>query len=58
MASFACVWQVELRALGLTLYGVGWFWRVIYYSGRFWHELWIDCLEICLDFDTCIDGYG
>ena len=32
------------RFLGLliVLYGVGWFWRVIYCSGTFWHELWID----------------
>ena len=30
-----------LRLL-MVLYGVGWFWLVIYCSGRFWHDLWID----------------
>ena len=32
------------RFLGLlmVLYGVGWFWRVLYCSGRFWPDLWID----------------
>ena len=25
----------------MVLYSAGWFWRLIYFSGRFWHDLWI-----------------
>ena len=47
------------RFLGLliVLYGVGWFWRVMYCSGRFWHELLIDFWRSALIL-ILHDGYG
>ena len=47
------------RFLGLltVLYGVGWFWRVIYCSGRLWHERWIDFWRSSL-IEILHDGYG
>ena len=47
------------RFLGLlmVLYGVGWFWRVIYCSGRCWHYLWIDVWRSALML-ILHDGYG
>ena len=41
----------------MVLYNVGWFWPVIYCSGRFWHHLWIDFWRSAFIL-ILHDGYG
>ena len=41
----------------MVLYGVGWFWPVLYCSGRFWPDLWIEFWRSSL-IQIMDDGYG
>ena len=45
---FLLLWHGYGRFLGLlmVLYDAGWFWRVIYCSGRFRHDLWIVLYDV------------
>ena len=56
---FLLLWHGYGRILGLlmVLYGARWFLRLIYCSGRFWHDLLIDFWRSALIL-ILHDGYG